>query len=486
MARMEGDEPAITPGAIRFDSAAILSLKRSDQSEWQLRTDVRRAIIYEQSVDSRSILRLGVLHPIQAIILASFDGRRELAEIAREIAVAFDLSADDAQSLVRNTSLRWAEALETGPQPHASKYCPLDFIVSAAEIDLTSRRLYKPLSLICHVSDDCMRRCIYCNIEKRKTKELKLLPLSRWESLADECRDLGIASVILGGGDPFMRRDVLDIIGAFVRRGIQPFVSTKSMVTRQTAFALASLGLKWIQVSLDSPRPDTANFLTGSSTYFPQVVASIRHLVAAGLHVRTNTVVTKHNVHQVPSLVKMLWDLGVEVVRTSPVGRSLFVPNTEELLLDANDSDWLTLEIDKLKSQGDVTFGKATDMMSVPLEVKEAMFRKRARCTAGRWAFVMHSDGKVTLCDEIPLLPDFIVGDLSRQSIMEVWNAKRIEELIYPARSLFRGRACFSCDTFDECHSGAGRCFRDALKAYGTFYSPMPACPKAPVGARLV
>lgn len=282
-----------------------------------------------------------------------------------------------------------------------------------------------------------------------------------------------------------MRSDVADIIGGFLENGIQPFVATKSHVREPMARELAARGLAWIQVSIDSPVRETANFLTGSRSYFDHVIDTIRNLKAAGLHVRSNCVVTKYNVRQIPDLVTLLLALGVEVIRITAVGRSLYVPGTELLFLDREDSNWLRDRIRELRGNHDVIYSDAVDLHSGSPEEKHRSFPNRSVCTAGRWGLVMHSDGKVTLCDEVPLEGMHIIGDLSSQGLMEVWQSPRINDITRPQREKFVGTVCYDCDDFDECHAGRGRCFRDALKAYGSFYAPTPACPRAPIGLRL-
>ncbi len=44
----------------------------------------------------------------------------------------------------------------------------------------------------------------------------------------------------------------------------------------------------------------------------------------------------------------------------------------------------------------------------------------KPRCSANFYAFVILRDGKVTICEELYLHPKFIIGDLKKQSIMEV------------------------------------------------------------------
>jgi MoaA/NifB/PqqE/SkfB family radical SAM enzyme len=86
----------------------------------------------------------------------------------------------------------------------------------------------------------------------------------------------------------------------------------------------------------------------------------------------------------------------------------------------------------------------------------------------------------------MPLQDPFFVGDLTKQSIMDVWNSAAVLDFIYPMRERFAGTACYKCQEFDACVHELGQCFRDAYFAYDTLFSPPPDCPKAPATTRRV
>lgn len=481
--------PTLRTQSIPANASTILSLQRSDTASWFLREDIHRALIYKVEGNSQSVTRLGFLHPIDAVILALFDGRRDFSSVEAVVRYLFDLPESRARIAVLDVLHRWHEAMEEGHRPEFPRYDPSQFVVSAEEIDLTRQRLYKPLTLTFHVSDDCMRDCIYCNVEKRRAQGLTLLPIGRWRDLASEARSLGVASVLLGGGDPFMSRDICAIVGFFIDQHIQPTVSTKSYISDRTAARLAQLGLNRIQISIDAANETIADFLTNSKGSHHHAVRSIENLIGRGIRVRTNSVLTPYNVRQAPDLARFLIGLGVDAVHMTCYGSSMYSSAPDGLFVEVSDSQWLHQEIANLSkernSTGQVSFNYAVDPQFLSQRERKERFRTRAFCSAGRWGFVGHSDGKVTLCDELPVREPFIVGDLTHQSIMDVWQSPLIEQLIFPPQDMFAGTVCHECTEFEACHLGKGRCFRDALKAFGVFHAPTPDCPRAPVGRRL-
>jgi radical SAM protein with 4Fe4S-binding SPASM domain len=229
--------------------------------------------------------------------------------------------------------------------------------------------------------------------------------------------------------------------------------------------------------------------LTGSRGFFAQATASIRNLVATGITVRVNSVITHFNVRQVPRLIDLLFGLGVSTISLTGFARSLYLNEEEnaDLFLDAGERRWLE-DVHANRTPEErrrAILQVPKDWSEYSAEEKHMLFPERAKCSAGRWGLILRSDGKVTLCDELPGTGPEVVGDLSHQTLMEVWRSAHLEELLYPAREKFAGTQCYECEDLSRCHLDKGRCVRDALKAYGRFYAPMPFCPRAPLSPRL-
>jgi len=110
-------------------------------------------------------------------------------------------------------------------------------------------------------------------------------------------------------------------------------------------------------------------------------------------------------------------------------------------------------------------------------EAKEERWPKRSICTPFRQAISFLGDGRVIFYEEMPR-SDFIVGDLTTQSIRELWDSPIVDRWLFPPRGKFAGAPCFDCPEFDECHQFQGWCLRDAMKAYGAAFTAPQECPR--------
>ena len=97
--------------------------------------------------------------------------------------------------------------------------------------------------------------------------------------------------------------------------------------------------------------------------------------------------------------------------------------------------------------------------------------------------FVVLPDGQVTVCEGLYWHKEFIIGDISKMSIMDIWNSDNARMLTkMPQELIPEDSACRTCKEYDECRKYRGICWKYVLEAYGDehpFY-PDPRCPYAP------
>lgn len=108
---------------------------------------------------------------------------------------------------------------------------------------------------------------------------------------------------------------------------------------------------------------------------------------------------------------------------------------------------------------------------------------KGARCSALNSHMFVLPDGKVTICEQLYWNPNFIIGDLLTQNIVDVWHSPRAEYLAKIKNEFIQEKsACKKCSIFSECFSSNNRCWADVIKAYGSknWDFPDPRCSYAP------
>jgi radical SAM protein with 4Fe4S-binding SPASM domain len=429
-----------------------------------------------------------MIHPNSAILLALLDGERKLEDLNNTIAYLFNLSESEVDALLKKFLDEWKPYLcEVDPQSRdrINKYDPRSFVMNAKTVDLTHYRLSTPINLVFIVTDRCSRKCIYCYGEQEFAPERIPLSFERIKEILKEASELGVTNIIFSG-EPFKRQDILAVIEETISEGIIPLLSTKEYLSNYTVEKLRDIGLTRIQLSIDSAVPEIADFLTGSNGYFLRMAELIDCLQEHNIEVTINTVATPYNVYTIPHLARWLLGKNIRKIRISQYGRSIY-RHSDDLFLSEDHVKWLKpyiAEIEQEYPKAEIKFASYFSEIT-DSETRINKFLSRPRCMAGKYAIVINPDGAVTICEQLPSTQEFIVGDLSHQSIMEVWNSPRLKNLIYPPKEAFQGTGCYFCKHYDQCIINTGRCIRDTLKAYGTIYTVDPRCPKSSTSVRL-
>lgn len=191
-------------------------------------------------------------------------------------------------------------------------------------VDTFQRRItYLRLS----VTDRCDLRCSYCMPERMTFLPKKdVLSLEELYDLATGFIARGVTKIRITGGEPLVRRDIIDLFAALGRR-LGHDLAELTLTTNGTqlaahAEALAKAGVRRVNVSLDTL--DRAKFaaLTRRDS-LPQVLDGIAAAKAAGLRVKLNAVALKGvNEHELPDLIA--WGHGqghdVTLIEVMPLG----------------------------------------------------------------------------------------------------------------------------------------------------------------------
>lgn len=112
------------------------------------------------------------------------------------------------------------------------------------------------------VTDRCNLRCVYCMPLEGMTflAHQELLTFDEIVRVARVARELGVTSLRLTGGEPLMRRGVVELVARLSSLGFDDLaMTTNGMQLAAAAPALARAGLTRVNVSCDSLRPERFN-----------------------------------------------------------------------------------------------------------------------------------------------------------------------------------------------------------------------------------
>jgi GTP 3',8-cyclase len=191
----------------------------------------------------------------------------------------------------------------------------------AARSVLTDRYNRSITDLRVSITDRCNYRCVYCRTGNEGAQYSEL-PLTDYLRLVRIFVGLGIEKVRLTGGEPLLRKDLVEFVRALselrtVRTGepLDLALTTNGHLLEDIAAPLKDAGLSRITVSMDAVDPATFERITRVPRSFSHVVKGIRAAQRAGLNpVKVNCVLLRgFNDDQIVAFAKFAREEGVIV-----------------------------------------------------------------------------------------------------------------------------------------------------------------------------
>jgi pyruvate-formate lyase-activating enzyme len=119
-----------------------------------------------------------------------------------------------------------------------------------------------PVYVQFYITARCNLTCQQCNIIYANS-DVREATLDEIKRIADNFVKLGVAMVLLTGGEPFTRLDLPDIIREFESRGIHVRMQTNGLATDERIHQVVEAGGRDISVSLDSLWPGNQDDING-------------------------------------------------------------------------------------------------------------------------------------------------------------------------------------------------------------------------------
>lgn len=119
-----------------------------------------------------------------------------------------------------------------------------------------------PIYVQFYITARCNLTCEQCNIIYTNS-DVKECSIDEIKRIADNFAEMGVAIVLLTGGEPFARKDLPEIIYAFESRGIHVRMQTNGFASEEQIHSAIEAGGKDISISLDSLNPGVQDKING-------------------------------------------------------------------------------------------------------------------------------------------------------------------------------------------------------------------------------
>ncbi len=145
------------------------------------------------------------------------------------------------------------------------------------------------------ITNVCNYDCSYCIFASGPQKIKGELNTEEVIKGINDLKNKGFTHIKFTGGEPFVRKDMTDILEYAANAGVIVDVSTNaSLITEEKAKRLAQAGLNMVHVSVDGHVKEIHDYVRGEGT-FERTIQGLQNLVAEGIYVRVGTVIFKQN-----------------------------------------------------------------------------------------------------------------------------------------------------------------------------------------------
>jgi AdoMet-dependent heme synthase len=285
---------------------------------------------------------------------------------------------------------------------------------------------------------------------------------------------------ILTGGEPLLRRDILEIVQRAAERGLWVVVGTNGVrITENLARRLAEAGARGLSLSLDALDPQRHDRFRNVRGAWQNTVEGAEILSRTGLPFIVQTTAGSHNLGELDAiadfaharLAAKVWNLYFLV----PTGRGQFV---SDITPEQYDEVLASLYRIQTKYNGRMLVNAkcAPHYIKTVLENGDAETRPRTYsggaggCPAGTHYMGIRPNGDVTPC---PYLPVF-AGTLRNSSLADLWTSSALFTDIRRRTSL--GGRCGECELNGHC----GGCRARAYGMTGDLMAEDPLCTHTP------
>ncbi|MGC8585553.1 MAG: radical SAM protein [Thermoplasmata archaeon] len=178
------------------------------------------------------------------------------------------------------------------------------------------------------VTHSCNLQCPFCNVWNNP---VKMLNTKEAFKIIDRLADSTITVLSLEGGEPLLRKDILDIIRHAHDRSFYLFMTTNGILLDNAPLKEISKYLDFLHISIDE----------GHNNLF--ILDKLKSYVDQGLKITVQTVVTRNDIKNLREKVEKVYNAGARIL----IMPAVHFDNTPDLSPDRKNMHDLLMELKK-------------------------------------------------------------------------------------------------------------------------------------------
>ncbi len=328
-----------------------------------------------------------------------------------------------------------------------------------------------PVWLLLELTYKCPLKCAFCSNPTDLDAHQNELTTAEWKTVIHDARKMGAMQIGFSGGEPTLRKDLEELVTEANGLGYYTNLITSGIgLTRKRLENLKKAGLRHIQLGFQSSDPQTAHWLAGVDCY-DRKINMAREIKALGFPMVLNVPISSLNIHQVPEIIDLAADIGVEYLELANVQYYNWALVNRDQLMPTREA------LETAEAQVAEARRKLGDRMTIFFVIPDYYEGRPKACMNG-WGSIhvtIAPDGVVLPCSQARSLPGLGFPSVRDHDLGWIWHES-------DSFNLYRGDSWMKepCRSCSEKEQDFGGCRCQAMLLTGDAANADPACSKSP------
>ena len=170
----------------------------------------------------------------------------------------------------------------------------------------------KPNEIVLEITKNCNHNCIMC-FAKSKTEENQEPSITQINAIMKEMKNLGINTIRFTGGEPFLRKDIFELLRLAKKNNFYVILNTNTTLLSVNKIRILEKFVDNILTSVHGYNQITETRITGNKSLFKQKIKNIYRLVRSNIPIiRVGSLITRDLVNNHHKHLKLLDSIGIK------------------------------------------------------------------------------------------------------------------------------------------------------------------------------
>ncbi|TDD84293.1 pyrroloquinoline quinone biosynthesis protein PqqE [Actinomadura darangshiensis] len=325
-----------------------------------------------------------------------------------------------------------------------------------------------PWALLAELTHACPLHCPYCSNPLELVRRDAELDTAEWARVFAEAAGMGIVQAHISGGEPLLRRDIVQIVEAAHDAGVYTQLVTSGLgLTSRRLDDLVRAGLNSVQLSVQDARAESSDLIAGRTSFRAKERAA-GVIAAAGLPFGLNVVLHRHNLDRLQEILDLGARWGADRIELANAQFYGWALRNRTALLPARE------QLDRAKEIVAAHDGSGPEIVWVLPDYYEGVPKP---CMGGWGArsITVGPDGTALPCPAAYAMPDLAPPNVRDHSLAWIWAES-------PAFNAYRGTGWMTgpCRECPRRETDFGGCRCQAFALTGDAARTDPACGLSP------